>query len=190
LEVFATYERPWWIAGGLAIDAFVGHDTRSHDDTDVGVLCRDQQEVRNVLHGLGWELWAAGGSGSLRVWDGSNEEPLPLEVHSVWCRLGASAPWSFELMLERTRAEEWLYRRDERVARPISSIKVELGGYPYMAAEVQLLYKAASSAGIRPKDEQDFAACRPLLSRGQAAWLATALRLAHPAHPWIESLGG
>jgi hypothetical protein len=35
----------WWVAGGWAIDLFLGRQTRHHADTDVLVLYRDQAEV-------------------------------------------------------------------------------------------------------------------------------------------------
>src|ERR1700694_1145532 len=57
---------PWWIAGGWAIDLFVGHQTRPHDDIDIVVLRRDQRAVQEAM--ADWELWAADPPGSLRPW--------------------------------------------------------------------------------------------------------------------------
>lgn len=33
---------PWWIAGGTALDLFLGETTRHHDDIDVQILRNDQ----------------------------------------------------------------------------------------------------------------------------------------------------
>jgi len=57
---------PWWVAGGWAIDLFVGHQTRLHDDLDVLVLRRDQLAVHQALRG--WDLHAADPPGTLRPW--------------------------------------------------------------------------------------------------------------------------
>jgi hypothetical protein len=32
---------PWWVAGGWAIDPFVGRETRPHHDFDVGIFRHD-----------------------------------------------------------------------------------------------------------------------------------------------------
>ena len=41
---FSTLTVPWWIAGGWALDLFLGEQTRDHEDIDVQILRRDQQE--------------------------------------------------------------------------------------------------------------------------------------------------
>jgi Aminoglycoside-2''-adenylyltransferase len=38
---FAALHVPWWIAGGWAIDLFLGRQTREHEDLDVLILRRD-----------------------------------------------------------------------------------------------------------------------------------------------------
>ncbi len=53
-ELFAGLTIVWWIAGGRAIDLFVGRETRSHGDTDVLIRRDDQIEVQSYLSG--WDL--------------------------------------------------------------------------------------------------------------------------------------
>ncbi|HLF71740.1 MAG TPA: amino acid transporter [Dehalococcoidia bacterium] len=181
-EVFRTMDAPWWIAGGWAIDAFIGRKTREHGDLDVGILRRDQLKAQAQL--ALWDLQAADPPGKLRPW--RHGETLPLTVQDVWCRPSPESAWGLQLMLDEAEGDEWEYRRNRAVHRPVESLTwQDAKGVPYLAAEVQLLYAAAR---LSPKHEQDFAACRPLLSAVQAGWLATALRLAHPGHPWIEGL--
>lgn len=67
---------PWWLAGGWAIDAFVGQVTRVHEDTDVLVLRRDQAVFRSAL--ASWDVHAADPPGTLRPWPVG--ETLPPEV--------------------------------------------------------------------------------------------------------------
>jgi hypothetical protein len=57
---------------------------------------------------------------------------------------------------------------------------------PYLAPEIQLLYKAK---GRRPKDEADFMHTLPALDRERRQWLRNALTMAHPRHPWLDLLG-
>lgn len=60
-------------------------------------------------------------------------------------------------------------------------------GWPYLAPEVQLFYKA-KPADQDPKDEIDFAASAPLLGRRAAEWLDNALSLTIPEHHWRGTL--
>jgi len=48
-DLLAGVGAPWWLAGGWAIDAFVGRVTRVHEDIDVLVLRRDQAAFRSAL---------------------------------------------------------------------------------------------------------------------------------------------
>lgn len=50
-RVMGSTDRPRWIAGGQAIDLFVGTSTRAHADVDVLLLRRDQSDVHEVLAG-------------------------------------------------------------------------------------------------------------------------------------------
>ncbi len=48
-QLFSSLTIPWWIAGGWALDLFLGVQTREHRDIDVQILRRDQQVVRALL---------------------------------------------------------------------------------------------------------------------------------------------
>lgn len=58
-------------------------------------------------------------------------------------------------------------------------------GVPYLRPQAVLLFKAKAR---RPKDEADFARCRPFLEPDARTWLGQALQRAHPGHPWIAAL--
>jgi hypothetical protein len=48
---------PWWVAGGWALDLYVGNQSRPHKDFDVGILRRD---VHEVIAGLpSWDFFEA-----------------------------------------------------------------------------------------------------------------------------------
>lgn len=113
---FGPWKVPWWIAGGWAIDLMLGYQSREHGDLDVLVLRRDQALVREYLSE--WDIHAADPPGSLRQWPVG--ETLPPTVHDVWCRRTPSSPWAFQLMIDDTDNDDWLFRRDSRVRRSIS----------------------------------------------------------------------
>jgi hypothetical protein len=176
---------PWWVAGGWAIDLFVGHQTRLHDDLDVLVLRRDQLAVHQALRG--WDLHAADPPGTLRPW--APGETLGASIHDIWCRPAAAAPWAVQLMLADVDATgtRWVFRRDSRVTGSLSSLgRRSAEGITYVAPEVQLLYKAKQAP--LPKDEEDFAVALPLLDAPSRRWLTQALITLQPEHPWLERL--
>jgi hypothetical protein len=179
--IFAPLDAPWWIAGGRAIDAFLGYESREHGDIDVAVLRRDQIAAQELL--AGWDLQAADPPGSLRRWQPG--EVLPEAVHDIWCRPAADAAWGIQLMLDSADCNEWEYRRNPAVTRSLDSLRWLKDGVPYLVVEVQLLYKANY---LSPKNEADFDLCLPKLDADQRRWLRDALRLAYPGHPWTSRL--
>ncbi len=181
-EALQGLRAPWWIAGGWAIDAFVGRETREHGDVDVGALRRDQLAMQWALEG--WEMQAADPPGSLRTW--RKGETLPLSVHDVWCRPDKEAAWGLQLMLDESDGENWVFRRNPGIVRSIATLFWRgHNDVPYLVPEVLLLFKAARQS---PANESDFEACLPLLDDEQKTWLGVALVIAHPGHPWIEQL--
>lgn len=179
----ARTDRPWLIAGGHAIDLFVGRTTREHADTDVFLLRRDQQAVHEALPG--WEIHAADPPGQLRRW--LPGETLPTGVHDVWCRPDATSPWQVQFMVDEAEGDVWISRRDPRVRRALGELRhTSASGLPFLAPEVQLFYKAR---GRRPKDELDLESALPRLSGEQRVWLREAVALAHPEHVWLDRLG-
>lgn len=48
-ELFSDLPEKWWIAGGWAIDLFLGEQTREHEDVDVAILRKDEVAFRTYL---------------------------------------------------------------------------------------------------------------------------------------------
>lgn len=182
-ELLAVLDTPWWIAGGYAIELAVGTPLRTHGDVDVLMLRRDQLAVQRAL--AGWEWWAAEPPGQLRRWEPG--EVLPAAVHDIWCRPAPDRPWALQFMLDETEGDQWVSRRDPRIRRPVPEIgRVSPDGLPYLAPEIQLLYKAK---GPRPKDLADFESALPILDPDQCRWLRESIKTAYgPGHPWLDRL--
>ena len=180
-ELLRDYPGLWWIAGGWAIDAFT-NVPRSHGDIDASIPRLDARLLREHLLG-GLDIWAA---------DGGTLTPIVGEdavIHStcdnLWLRSNGAAPWEYDVILMDSTAEYWTYKRDPRISLPIAEILWRSDGIAYLRPEIQLLHKAPD---LRPRDQQDFDACRPLLDDKAASWLRTALETAHPEHPWLTAL--
>ncbi len=172
---------PWWFAGGYAVDAFLGYPSRDHGDIDVAFFRRDQIEMQAWLQE--WDLHAADPPGTLRPW--LPGEWLAPHIHDIWCRASPYAPWCLQLMLDESENGDWLFRRQPAIRRPAESLVDLYGGRPFLAIEVQLLYKAGPEV---PKNEADFVACLPRLSLAQRSWLHEALAATQPDHPWLARL--
>jgi Aminoglycoside-2''-adenylyltransferase len=172
---------PWWIAGGWALDLFLGKVTRAHKDLDIGIFRSDTADVVAALSG--WEFFEAkdGVLSALAAGDAPRAE-----VNSLWGKRAHAAQWEFELMLDESDAESWVFRRDARITQPLSSaIRRNPEGIAYLAPEIQLLYKARAT---RPQDQADFDHVVPHLARDSRIWLRESLRSVAPKHRWIAML--
>ena len=183
----AGYRRPWWVAGGWALDLVLGHKTRPHADLEISMLACDQQALFDHLRG--WDLRLAAPGQSLPRWDGSR---IQSPFHQVWARRGPGRPSTSEefatdptmlgFLLEQRRTDRWVFRRHAGVSRLLHKVGViTTGGVPVVAPEIALLFKAKAP---RFKDQRDFDRVLPHLDRAARSWLASALEQAHPDHPW------
>jgi hypothetical protein len=179
VETFSSALFRWWISGGHALDLHLGRTWRYHEDTDVGVVRGDLSSLHALL--FHWDLHVAA-AGRLTPWRG---EPLELARHqnNVWCRLAADGPWVLDVTIGEGSDENWIYRRDPSVLVPWDmAVLRTTDGIPYLAPELQLLYK---SKGQRSKDEVDAAEVIPSLDARQRELLS---RLLEPDHPWRRQL--
>src|SRR5437764_10420074 len=108
----------WWLAGGWALDTFLGRMTRPHEDTDALILRPDHLDVRRALSD--WDAHAADPPGTLRPWPVGEE--LPAAVHDIFLRRSPTEPWSFQFMIDDTRGNDWIFRRDSRITRPVTDL--------------------------------------------------------------------
>ena len=49
-----AFDRPWWVAGGWAVDLFLGRRTRPHKDIEIALYRHDQSALQEHL--AGWSL--------------------------------------------------------------------------------------------------------------------------------------
>lgn len=182
VQMFTGAPFCWAIGGGYAIEQFLGHPIRAHEDIDVVIFRDEQLPAQAWLHG--WQLYAADPPGTLRAWHAG--EYLPLGIHDIWAHRPGADAWQFQLMVAEVDGDEWFSRRNAAIRGKRDELFTQYGGLPCVRAEVQLLYKAK---GRRPKDVLDFHAAAPHLSAEAKRWLSDALRLAHPeGHPWLDML--
>lgn len=190
-SALAATDRPWWIAGGLALSLFVGREIRPHHDIDVVILEDDATAIRRAL--ASWDVRAAvGWTGTprasrrlLRAWPA--EKPRPLDTSAFWCRPSVTDRWVFELLVNPHTDRRWEFKRDRALSRPLSEIGLDRDGIPYIVPEIVLLHKATSGE-ITEQDTSDLAAVMDFMTRFQKHWLAQAITRFAPNHPWLAAL--
>ena len=182
-ELFAVMQDapfPWCLAGGYALERFVGYRYRDHGDIDITVFRADQAELQRHL--AGFALFAADPPGRLRPWPTGSR--LPAGVHDVWAHRRGRDRWELQVMLQDADEGAWYYRRDRRIHGPRSEFLVDLDGVPCIRPDIQLLYK---SKDVRARDQEDFERCLPRLDSGQRESLRRRLATAYPdGHRWLD----
>jgi hypothetical protein len=185
------FDRPWFFAGGWALDLFLGRVRRLHRDIDITIFRRDQLAFQE--HFADWPLQKIVGPDG-----GEYPEPWPkgewleLPVFQVFMKVGSDGLAELEALFSETEGEEWWWRKNPQIRRPLSLFGMRSpDGLPYLSPEIVLLHK---SRHLQPghfnetKDQADFQEVVSLLDVERRAWLKTTLQTWHPDHPWIEHL--
>ena len=89
-SLFDGYSRPWWIAGGWAIEAFTGV-ARDHGDVDPSIPRPDVASFHRHVAGR-LDVWTAD-SGTFRALIDA-DEPVPSSCENLWLRASGAATWS------------------------------------------------------------------------------------------------
>lgn len=173
------FEKPWWVAGGWAIDLFLGRATRPHKDIEIALPRHDQAALQ--AHLSTWRFRKAAG-GRRCTW--ARGEYLELPIHEIHGR--GPGGQKLEVLLNEFRDGQWLFRRDPRITRPVALLADRTaGGVPFLRPDVVLLYKSKRPGA---NDQADFRRTAPLVSTDSRRWLRAALGLHLPGHPWLAVL--
>src|SRR6185312_4061224 len=93
------FEAPWCVAGGWALDLFLGRATRDHGDVELAVFRQDQSLIHSQFPG--WTLTVSI-NGRREPWKPTNRLELP--VHEIHAYSPDEPPEGIELLLnERDR---------------------------------------------------------------------------------------
>jgi len=186
VEIFVRFKKPWYVAGGWAIDLHAGRISRAHADVDLLVLRCDQSEVQALLKDCNPQKVLPHpegllNCGTLAPWRAG--EHLELPIHQVSAERDGR---KVEVMFGETSGDEWLYRRNPTVRHPLLSLGFHSpSGIPYLAPEIVLLFK---SKHMRSHDRADFETALPMLAADARKWLRDALEKTSPGHEWAMKL--
>ncbi|WP_249021619.1 nucleotidyltransferase domain-containing protein [Conexibacter sp. S30A1] len=172
---------PWAVAGGWAIDLFVGFQSREHEDLEVVTSRGGLALFQSAMPELEWYAAHAG--------EVTAVSRTPGILRPTWQTWGWDAPagkWRLDVMRETWVGGRWAYRRNPAIDMPLDAALHKTASHiPFLAPEIVLLFKAKHS---RDKDRHDFELVLPRLTDAQANWLARALSVEDPSHAWLREL--
>ena len=182
IAIFSNAPFKWALAGGYAVELFLGTSIRHHDDIDIIIYRDEQLALQTWLKN--WQLYAADPPGTLRKWE--EGEFLPYGIHDIWGHQIGVDSWQLQIMVSEVEGNHWFSRRSPLIRGNREDLITVYGGIPCIRIEVQLMYKAK---GKRPKDIQDFHACIPKMSSEAKNWLKEKLIFLYPeGHDWLQFL--
>lgn len=182
-DFFTGFDRPWWLVGGWAIEAFTGAP-REHEDIDISMLACDVPVLREFV-GDRWHLWS-NDSGTFRPLTDARPD-LPTPDCQIWVRRNSGSPWVMDMPLTPDVDGLWRSKRMPEHIAPLEEVTwLTDDGVLVANPEIVLLHKAAPD---RRKDRRDLDRAWPLLSEEQRAWLLESIALIHPGHAWLELFG-
>jgi Aminoglycoside-2''-adenylyltransferase len=178
-------DAPWYVAGGWAIDLFLGGQQREHEDLEVAVPSSRFDEIVEALSS--YELFViTGPRAALPLADAGDRLE---QTHQTWVREPTGGSWRLDVFREPSDGDTWICRRNPSITMPYERlVERTADGLPYGRPEVILLFKAKHSQ--QPKNQTDFEVALPRLERERLRWLREALELVHPEHAWLSSIEG
>jgi hypothetical protein len=194
-ELMATYDAPWALSGGWAVDAWLGKITREHGDIDVVVF--DQTALHKHL--AGWQLLAhdpAAPEYDDEWWEGQRVLSPGSHIHSRPPERSGALPkggiatkedgFNMEFYVNEQDGDGWVFNRTPYIALPLERcIAQSPSGVPVAVPEAVFFFKSREP---RQRDRRDFDEALPQLGDAQRAWLHDALT--RTGHPWLPRLSG
>ena len=182
-SAMADFRRPWCVAGGWALDLWLGQVTRDHFGVDVAVLRDHQLELRRHLSGFVFKLKAARGERPVAWKD--DGQMLMLPVHELFATDRPTGR-AWRVFLDESDGIEWYDRWHGDVRMNLAGWRWQgLANVPVLNPLIVLLHK---SRRPEPKDDLDFRLALEKLTDQQKSWLHVALLRQSVDHPWLDRL--
>ena len=119
LDRMGKFDRRWFIAGGWAVDLFLGRVTRPHKDIEIAIVRADQGALRAYLSG--WEFRKVV-KGELVPW--RDDESLEPPVHEIQASREGRHASRLEILLNEASGDDWMFRRNSVITRPLRAIRL------------------------------------------------------------------
>lgn len=163
------------IAGGWAIDLFIGKETRIHSDIEIAIPRNEQLLLKKYLRE--YELKYVN-NGVFFDW---RNQFLELPIHEIH---GTYKKQKIEILLNEIDNNNWIYRRINGVELTVDKLlKYSKDNIPYLCPEVVLLYKAKIN---KEKDKLDLKNTILKLDLASKNWLINAIQKEDKNHKWLS----
>lgn len=180
VQTMKGFEKPWFIAGGWALELASGTVTREHEDIDICVF-REHTDY-TLSYFTDWQIQVAIPGEHRLVPCISVSDTLPPR----YCLHLNKGNQFIEIMLTDKVDDHVICRKNRSITMPINQFcRVDDCGRPFVAPEWQLLFKAKEK---REKDVRDFVNHAPAMARESKIWLLHAMQIQHPESQWIMQL--
>lgn len=171
----------WILAGGIALEQFLGYMYRPHGDIDIIIKREDQSLLKNFISPD--RIFVADGQGHLLPYQSDTYYDHPIQ--DIWILDETQTSWCLQIMLIDVQNCLWIYKRNTQVQLPYRDIFFEKDRLNIIKPEIQLLYKSKS---IRDKDQLDFEKVLPQLTASAKQWLQDSLTICYgDNHPWLQT---
>lgn len=167
-QIIQDADYDWYLAGGIALDEFLGRKTRDHEDIDILVNFKYLERILDYFNS--YKVYTAR-NGSLSLSALNNIK----STDSLWITKDENESFIIEILLFEEEEGHWIYKRDNAVRKKIEDIYFDKNDMKIIQPEIQLLYKMNSS-NVREKDLYDYHNVYPVLEERQKAWLDSVLK--------------
>lgn len=162
-QIMQDADYDWYLAGGIALDEFLGRKTRDHEDTDILVNFNYLERILDFFKN--YKVYTAR-NGSLSLSALINIK----STDSLWIANDENESFIIQILFFEEEAGHWVYKRDNTIRKRIEEIYFVKSDMKIIQPEIQLLYKMDSS-DVREKDLYDYHNVYPVLEERQKAWL-------------------
>lgn len=162
-QIMQDADYDWYLAGGIALDEFLGRKTRDHEDTDILVNFNYLERILDFFKN--YKVYTAR-NGSLSLSALNNIK----STDSLWIANDENESFIIQILFFEEEAGHWVYKRDNTIRKRIEEIYFVKSDMKIIQPEIQLLYKMDSS-DVREKDLYDYQNVFPVLEERQKEWL-------------------
>ncbi len=196
------------ICGGMAIDLFLGYESRRHGDLDILAFWNDRISIILYMQSVGYQVYEMLGGGlAHQITDINNQKYKKNNIFctSPDCELVGITPTNeqdiyiidffpigqtklnfIELLFNHKDENYILYARNKEIKREIDKAILVKDGISFLSPELLLLYKSTDTE--REGYQHDFELAISKMDHEQKEWFNKALKYMNPnGHKWLLS---
>lgn len=194
------------LCGGLAIDLFLGYESRKHGDIDILAYWNDRNSIILYMQSIGYNVYEMLGAGKAHhIKDINNQK---YEKRNIFCstndcelvhltptdereiylidffHIGQTKLNFIEFLFNDKDEKCFLYARNKEIKRVLTKAILHTNDISYLAPELLLLYKSTDTE--REGYQQDFELTILIMNSEQKEWLHSSLKILNPGgHKWL-----